>query len=200
MGGSNHIVFPFYTEHIRCKDPVALLGFADNSVFQGDLYDRKLENWDINAAWKLNRKYKTIICTRCAYFAKDPKDFMTRCFDNMEDNGNLYVDWGIGDHWRFESFKVGWVKNGEHEHAFGKENYLWSMVWDDSFMENEQCRIFQKAIEKYGYLDLKKAVYDEVPSVLEMEWIRKHFGSVEYNILTITEPYLQMYALISARK
>ena len=33
-------------------------------------------NWDINTDWELKKKYNTIICTRCAYFAKNPEDFI----------------------------------------------------------------------------------------------------------------------------
>jgi len=106
-------------------------------MFNGDLYDLSLGNWEINSEWKLPRKYDTIICTRCAYFAKDPDDFIKQCYDNLNENGLLYVDWGLGDHWRFAEFKVGWVKGGEQEYAFGDDNYLWSMVWDDTFLKNE---------------------------------------------------------------
>jgi len=199
MGISDHLVVPFYKKHIVNYLPTALLGSISNNMFEGDLYDRKFGNWDINSDWNLNKEYNTIICTRCAYFAKDPERFIKKCYDNLEDNGKLYVDWGLGDHWRFKNFKVGWVKNGEQEYAYGTNNFLWSVVWDDGFLENEQCKIFEMEIKKKGYNNLKDAIFKEVPCVLDYEFIKKYF-SVSYDILTIVNPYLQMYVFISGTK
>ena len=125
MGASDPIVIPFYKKHIvNICPPVALLGFTNNNLFDGDLYDRSLGNWDINSEWKLNKKYSTIICTRCAYFSKEPKTFIEKCYNGLDKDGILYVDWGLGDHWRFKNFKVGWVKNGEQEYAYDNNNFL----------------------------------------------------------------------------
>lgn len=200
MGESNHIVFPFYQKEINpINQPSALLGFTNGDLFQGDLYDKKFNNWEINSKWNLKRTYSTIICTRCAYFAKDPEDFIVRCFNSLDRNGRIYVDWGLGDHWRFSMFKVGWVKNGEHEFAYGSDNFLWSFVWDDSYLDNEQFKIFQKAVEKFGYRDVKKAVLEEVPCVMSLDFIKKYFY-VEYKILTVIKPFLHMYVLIKGIK
>jgi SAM-dependent methyltransferase len=113
MGRSNPIYFPWAQSLIKPKGKVALLGFTDEMYFQGDLYDLSLNNWEINSEWRLTQKYDTIICTRCAYFAKDPWDFIELCHEHLKPKGKLFVDWGIGDHWRFPDFKVGWVKNNE---------------------------------------------------------------------------------------
>ena len=41
----------------------------------------------------------------------------------------LLADWGLGDHWRYEDFKVGWVKGEEHESFYSDNNFLWSFVF-----------------------------------------------------------------------
>lgn len=138
MGNNDKIVIPFYKEHIYPTGSVALLGFSNNTMFRGDLYDLSLKNWEINSEWILSKKYDTIICLRCAYFAKDPKSFVARCHDHLNKNGTLYVDWGLGDHWRFKNFKVGWIKNGEHEYAYAKDNFLWSCIWSEKFIGDKQ--------------------------------------------------------------
>ena len=56
MGRTNSILFPWYKSLIKPKGDVALLGFPDNSLFSGDLYDRSLKNWDINSDWELPKK------------------------------------------------------------------------------------------------------------------------------------------------
>ena len=107
MGRSDlHLYYNLYFPHIKTKPKgeVALLGFTNQDYFFGDLYDLQLGNWDINSEWSLPKKYDTIICTRCAYFAKDPKDFIKRCYNNLKKNGTLYVDWALGDHWRFDNY------------------------------------------------------------------------------------------------
>jgi len=201
MGVSNAIVVPFYKKHmIDIKGDIALLGSSNNDMFDGDLYDLSLGNWEINSEWMLPKKYDTIICTRCAYFAQKPYNFIERCHNSLNDNGRLYVDWGIGDHWRFTKFKVGWNKNGEQEYAYSRTNFLWSMVWNDDFLKDKECIRFEKEIEKYGYSSLKDAIYLEVPSILDTYHIDKYFKEVKYNILTIVSPYLQMYVLVSGVK
>jgi SAM-dependent methyltransferase len=198
MGVTNTVLFPFYKKYIKAVSPCALLGFTDNTLFEGDMYDLRLNNWNINSQWKLNRSYQTIICTRCAYFARDPEDFIIRCHRYLNPGGRLYVDWGVGEHWRYENFKIGWVKDGEHEKKYGDDNYLWSMVWDESFLENESCQEFAKAAQKYGYDDLKAAIYKEVPSVMNLDFARQYFD-VNYHILTVNNKYLQMYVLLDGQ-
>ena len=199
MGSTNKIIIPFYQREIKNNQPTALLGFTNNDVFKGDLYDFEMDNWNINTCWKLKQKYNTIICTRCAYFAKDPEDLIKRCYDNLSDNGMLYIDWGLGDHWRFKNFKVGWVKDGEQEFCYDEDNYLWSAVWDDSFLDDEQCKVFCEAIKQFGYNDLKKAVFEEVPSILTFDIIKKYF-EVDYKIISTSKPYAQMYTLIKGKR
>lgn len=199
MGNSDKIVIGFYKGIIKSASPIALLGCCNNNYFEGDLYDLSLGNWDINSKWELRQKYNTIICTRCAYFAKDPEDFIKRCYGGLNDNGFLYVDWGFGDHWRFNAFKVGWIKDGEHEWAYKDKNYLWSGIWDEKFLENEQYLLFEKEIKNRGYEGLKAAIFSEIPSLLHLDFIRNYFY-VSYNIMTITNPYLQMYIFLTCGK
>jgi|TARA_R110002020_G_scaffold46994_7_gene134069 SAM-dependent methyltransferase len=199
MGRSDPYIFSFYRNSIRPTGDTALLGFTNNSFFGGDLYDLRLGNWDINSDWQLDKKYDTIICTRCAYFAKQPEQFIERCYNSLNDGGRLYVDWGLGDHWRFDDYKVGWVKNGEHEYAYKDDNFLWSTIWDDSFLENEQFNVFSQRVKKFGYEDMKKEIFEEVPKVLIAEDVEKYF-STSYSLMALWEDNPQIYILLCGVK
>ena len=106
MGRSNGYLFPFYKKHIIPNGKVALLGFTENNLFDGDLYDLRLKNWNINSDWKLKTNYDTIISLRCPYFAKNPLEFIKKCHENLSEGGKIYLDWGLGDHWRFPTYKI----------------------------------------------------------------------------------------------
>jgi hypothetical protein len=209
MGRSDPCVFSFYKKHIKPKGSVALLGWTDNSQYEGDLYDLQLKNWDINSDWSLKKKYDTIICTRTAYFAKDPELFISKCYDHLNERGTLYADWGLGDHWRFPDFKVGWVKNNEHEWAYQEGNFLWSTAWSDKLLDNKEIQTFSQEIKALGYHDIKKAIKEEIPEVLSLESIGKYFH-VTYNILQLGGTFTwgakieqikpQLYILISGKK
>ena len=199
MGKSDPHYFNFCNQHIKPQGETALLGFTNNNYFQGDLYDLSLNNWDINSEWKLAQRYDTIICTRCAYFSKDPRGFVELCHEHLKPKGKLFVDWGIGDHWRFPNYKVGWVKNGEHEWAYEKDNYLWSTIWDDSFVKDNEYQIFSQRIQRHNYQDAKKAIFDEVPKVVNLEFIDMFFET-KYNMLALWEDLPQLYILISGTK
>jgi len=199
MGKSDPHYFNFCNQHIKPQGETALLGFTNNNYFQGDLYDLSLNNWDINSEWKLTQRYDTIICTRCAYFSKDPQSFVELCHEHLKPKGKLFVDWGIGDHWRFPNYKVGWVKNGEHEWAYEKDNYLWSTIWDDSFVKDNEYQIFSQRIQKHNYQDAKKAIFDEVPKVINLKFIDMFFET-KYNTLALWEDLPQLYTLISGVK
>lgn len=199
MGISNSIILPFYREHIKPSGEVALLGFTNNKIFNGDLYDLELGNFDINSEWTLPKKYDTIICTRCAYFARNPFDLITRCNEHLKDNGRLFIDWSLGDNWRFP-FKIGWItKDGNQEFAYRPNNFLWSTVWDDNFLNNTECKKFIEYIKKFGYTDLKKAIEEEVPSILKLSDMETLFN-VKYNILAFNNPTVQIYFLIEGVK
>jgi hypothetical protein len=192
---------PLYNQFIPKKEPVAILGCTENylNLNNADLYDLQLNNWDINSDWELNKKYNSIISTRCPYFAKNPETFITKCHEYLNDGGEIFVDWGLGDHWRFKNYKIGWVKDGEHESFYGEGNYLWSTVWDDSFLKHPQFLLFKKRVERFGYKDMKKAITDEVPSILDLEFIRKYFD-IEYDLLALWEDTPQLYIFIKGTK
>ena len=132
LGFSSH---QHVTSHISSKNPTACIDFYDIEL-DGDF------KWDINSNWDLKQKYDLVVCLRCPYFAKDPKKFLEKCHNNLNEGGYIFIDWGLGDHWRFSDYKIGWVKNEEHEHAYVAGNYLWSTVWDDSFLNDDQFKIF----------------------------------------------------------
>ena len=200
MGRSNPWMHSFYGKNIHPKGSTALLGFTKNDFFEGDLYDRQLGNWDINSDWCLPKKYDTIISLRCPYFAKDPESFIRKCHKYLNDGGLLYIDWGFGDHWRrFDNYKVGWVKDGEHEYAYDENNFLWSAMWHDSFEEKEPFKLFSKRVEKFGYSNVKESIHKEVPKILELEFVDKYF-EVGYNMLTLWEDRPQLYVLVMGRK
>lgn len=199
MGRTDSIIVPWYDTLIDAHGDVALLGFVNNSKFDGDLYDLSLGNWNINSDWSLEKKYDTIICTRCAYFAKNPEDFISRCYQSLNEDGFLFVDWGLGDHWRFKNYKVGWVRDDEHEYAYFDDNYLWSTIWDDSFLENDQVKTFMKNILKFGYDDFKSSLFKEVPSVLSLSFVEKYFDC-DVHIKTVWKDLPQLYIAISGMK
>jgi len=201
MGKSDDFILPWYKSIISMSGDIALLGFPKNNPHfpLGDCYDLKLNNWQINSDWELKKKYNTIICTRCAYFAKNPKDFVLKCFNNLKKNGALYVDWGLGDHWRFANYKIGWVKNGEHEYAYAKDNFLWSTVWDHSFLKNDQFILFQNRVKKLGYTDVYSSILKEVPKILTLDSIRKYFN-VDYYMLPLHKDRPQLYTLLKCQK
>ena len=133
---------------------------------------------------------------RCAYFSKDPEDFILRCYDSLKPNGKLYVDWGLGDHWRFSNYKIGWIKNEEHEYAYHDDNYLWSTIWDDSFLEDINFKLFENRVAKFGYENVKDAVFAEVPKVLDFSFI-DNFFDFGIDVFTAWEDFPQIYFLVS---
>lgn len=196
MGMTDAILIPWYKRHIHSHGTVALLGFQNNKTFQGECYDRALGNWFINDAWDLRKSFDTIICLRCAYFAKNPLGFIQRCYNHLNSGGSLYIDYGFGDHWRYKKFLVGWKKNGQHECAYAPDNFLWSGVWSDEFLKDPNVSRFAHACKAlHGYKDLKKAIYDEVPSVATLDEIRKYFN-ISWHTLWTQRPYLQLYILV----
>ena len=201
MGRSDKYIFNFYRQNIKPYGKSALLGFVDNSLFEGDLYDLSLGNWQINSDWSLKKKYDTIICTRCAYFCEDPWSFIKKCHSHLNENGQLFVDWGLGAHWGefHNSFKVGWLKNGEHEWEYAENNFLWSTVWDDEFLRDAEFHKFAKNIQKFGYSNLKRSIFNEVPKVLELEYIKKYF-TIRHRTLSLWEDLPQTYTLIHGIK
>lgn len=199
MGRSNASLIPFYKESIKPEGETALLGFTDNNIFEGDLYDLSLGNWEINSEWTLPKKYKTIISTRCPYFAKDPKEFVGKVYDHLEEGGVAYLDWGLGDHWRFDEYKVGWVKDGEHEHAYVDDNYLWSILWSSEYAEHSHAKEFIDNCKKFGYYDLNEAITKEVPIILDVKQLN-YWSSISTEMLFLWPDAPQLYILFKMCK
>lgn len=205
MGKSDAILFPKYHDMTAGLNPksVALLGFASENAYtiqlpgRHDLYDRALGNWDINADWKLRDSYDLIVSTRCPYFAKDPDKFFGLCAKYTNTGGAIMLDWGLGDHWRFQKYKVGWVRDGEHEFAYADDNRLYSCLWRKSFENNDTVKRYRDLIAgRYGYpidVDLTQVVIDEVPSVVDY-----HFDEIRFECLWPEAPQLYIMTLTRA--
>jgi hypothetical protein len=205
MGKSDKYLIPIFKKLFPKKKPSALLGFSKIPDFMEnkndiDLYDLSLSNFDLNTDWKLKRKYKSIICTRCLYFCKDPIKFLLKCKEYLDNDGEIFIDFFYGHGWtRFKNFKVGWVKNGEHEWEYNENNFLWSGIWDDSFLDNEHVKLFEKRIIKHGYTDLKKAVKDEFPTLIEISSIKNIYKYVNLNFFALWDDMPQLYIFINIK-
>lgn len=185
MGKSDAYVFPFYKNslkpYVNHCDNVAFLGFSAPNHFTDsfdiknkEFYDYQLGNWDINSNWVLKSKFNLIICTRCAYFAKDPRQFIQKSLQHLSPGGTLLVDWGLGDHWRFKKFKIGWVRDEEHEYAsYEEKHYLQSAYWLQKFDKEPKVLQFLDACKQFGYdtsVSISKYIEQEVPNVCSIEF------------------------------
>ena len=202
MGKSDPFLFSKYYDMTSDLQPksVALLGFSSENVYTKKLpgthhlYDRALENWDINSDWKLQQKYDLIISTRCPYFAKDPHAFFNLCIKHMNPGGAVMLDWGLGDHWRFENYKVGWVRDGEHEFAYADDNKLYSCLWRESFEADNTVKRYRALVAgRFGYpidMNLTQVVNDEVPSLVDYD-----YNKIQFECLWPDAPQLYIMTL-----
>jgi hypothetical protein len=178
MGKSDTTIFAEYRNILPklSYDTVAFLGFHSENQFTATInsavrhfYDLSLKNWEINSDWCLQQKYDLIVCTRCAYFCKDPDVFITKIKQHLNSEGLALIDWGLGDHWRFELYKVGWVRNGEHEFAYHDKNFLYSCYWNENIAQDEQVKLFWNTVKsnpRLGYSEdecLNDVIKNEVP-------------------------------------
>lgn len=177
MGKSDPHVFKFYSRQISNKKfgNVAFFGQPGENVLSNLIvsesnffYDLSLKNWNINVfPYKVDEKFDLIVCTRCAYFCKEPKRMIEEFKEMLNPGGEILVDWGLGDHWRFKDFKVGWVKNKEHEWAYEEDNKLWSVLWDNSFLNDTSVVKFANSIKRFGYDDILKSIDNEFPVIFK---------------------------------
>jgi hypothetical protein len=200
MGKSDGSLIPIYQDIVKTfNSPIAYLGFRSVPNWgpqDGDAYDIATNGWDINSDWTLKKKYKSVICTRCAYFCNNPANFIRKCHESLDDNGKLFVDWGLGDHWRFPTYKVGWIKDEEHEYAYSNNNYLWSCLWHNNFSHSMEVQRFSSWIKTYGYEDLNQAILDEVPSILTMQTLNKYFDTnISFLAMWPSCPQLYIFAV-----
>ena len=185
MGRSDPLIFREYLEVLskiqKRIDSVAFLGFSGENIFtqcinvsNRDFYDLSLGNWQINSDWQLDKKYDLIISTRCPYFAKNPQEFVEKCKSSLKPGGYALIDWGLGDHWRFDKFKVGWHRDDELEFAYEPDNYLHSCFWNENVASHPEALAFWNAVlhNNYGYSSsetLDHVVKREVPSLVSYE-------------------------------
>lgn len=184
MGKSDPIIFSEYlkvlNEDNHDINSVAFLGFDKENLFTKSIksstrhfYDLNLKNWNINDDWSLKQQYDLIVCTRCPYFSKDPYTFVKKCLENTNNKGHILLDWGLGDHWRFKNYKVGWIRNGEHEFAYYPDNFLYSCYWNDDLSKDKNVSLFWDEIKTnptYGYNikdNLNDIIKKEVPCIVD---------------------------------
>lgn len=209
MGKSDPYVFEWYKQNLPHHEPkkIAILGSTSESFVRQkyphseiDLFDIQLKNWEINQKWNIDEDaYDLIVCTRCAYFSEDPNLFLTRCMTLLKVGGFVFVDWGLGDHWRFDNFKLGWKKDEEHEYSVyaSQKYYLYSCLWNTSWEENPTVKEFKINTQKFGYSDKDILCYlrNEVPSLVE------DFPSTEkVEFLTLWPDNPQLYILTIFKK
>jgi hypothetical protein len=198
VGRSDPLVFEWYADKIRIEpgSRVLFLGQPDHNGFtsrlnvRAEFMDIKLGNWDINRGLEVKEKFDAIVCTRCAYFSDNPGKFLSDC---REAARSVHIDWGLGDHWRFPKYRVGWRDAHEHEYAdyAGRRNFLHSTVWREDFLAHQEVKGFESLIKRFGYTSLKDAVRSEVPEVftLSSEW--------NCSFLTLWPDSPQLYILTS---
>ena len=119
MGKSDPYLLRYYLSFLedKCYDVVGYFGQACDNFISKNIrskesffYDLSLKNWNINTfPYKVNKKFDLIVCTRCAYFSKEPIKMLLEFKSMLNPGGTILIDWGLGDHWRFDMFKVGWV-------------------------------------------------------------------------------------------
>ena len=63
-------------------------------------------------------------------------------------------------------------------------------------IENE----FEERIKKFGYDNIKRAIYDEVPSILNLNKMSQYFNDLEYDIISLWEDRPQLYIIVSGEK
>lgn len=185
MGKSNPIVFGWYRELLpkRRYERIALLGATQLDGFTGsidhgshDCFDLTLDNWKINDDWNIEKgMYDLVVCTRCPYFAEDPKRFVERCLELVRPGGVVFLDWGLGDHWRKEKYLVGWqdpdTGTQEDVHYGSHVSKLWSCYWDPKLdMTLEAVEFLGYAAHQvqggYDGATLTEIIQSEVPHVI----------------------------------
>ena len=97
------------------------------------------------------------------------------------------------------TIKIGWIKEGEHEFVYNNNNYLWSTVWDDSFLSDEQFKLFEEWVLKFGYRDVKTSIFNEVPSVLDLDFVKNYFN-VKVSMLSVWKDLPQLYIMILGQR
>lgn len=191
MGKSNQIVFPWYARSLprRHFENVCVLGAVGRDAFTNSImasrmefHDITLDGWTIDEPWcnvQGQAHYDLIVCTRCAYFSSNPEAFVDRCRRLTSRNGIVFIDWGLGDHWRQVPYLVGWC---DKEHSIAEHvefrtvdgrnhiSRLQSCFWTHALEQHGEARTFRNWIRMHGYDDdraLTEIVTSEVPCILD---------------------------------
>ncbi len=212
MGKSDPIIFNSYLSILNQQSvyrDVGFFGFVKHNTFtsfieceKAHFYDLELENWNINNfPYNVDKKFDLIVCTRVAYFCRDTEKMIHEFIKLLKPGGKILIDWGLGDHWRFDDYKIGWVKSNEHEWCYEEDNYLHSTIWDDSFLQHPEFISFVKNTEKFGYnlSSVKDSIYKEVPDVYEFlkdEKMIQSTKSIDMSILSLWEDKPQLYVIM----
>ena len=198
MGKNNAIVFPIQKEFTNLKGKVAFLGFDYKPIHFNtnnyDCYDIQLENFDINSDWKLNNNYDTIICYRTLLFCTENKYFFKKCFDFLNENGELYIDYSYGSV-NEAMFKktgqiLGWIKNNIQQYCTykninGKEiiSLCITSYWNDDFLNDSNFINFYNELQKVGYNNrIKENIINEVPILIGDDYFKKYFTKEKIKI------------------
>lgn len=205
MGRSDPYIFQEYLSMLELESfkpsTCAFLGARGEDAFTSmipglhDFYDlfSPGKPWNINDDWKLDKTYDLIICTRCPYFAKKPVEFIQACQRHLNPGGKILLDWGLGDHWRFSMYKVGWVRNGEHEFAYAPDNFLYSCLWRDEFQHDPEVMKYWNSVkERFGYshMNISDVIRDEVPVIFDYE-----FKKIKFKFMWPDAP--QLYIIVT---
>jgi SAM-dependent methyltransferase len=204
MGKSDPYLLRFYKSflHDDGYNNVGFFGQTGENFLSSksrSFYDLNLKNWNINNFPYITseEKFDLIVCTRCAYFSKEPVEMLKNFRNLLVPNGKILIDWGLGDHWRFEKFKVGWLKDGEQEWAYEDKNFLWSSFWDPNFLSRDINYIqFKNACIKKNYVhqSFEKNVDLEIPvkfTIADLE--NNNFKILNYKSLFLWPEIPQLY-------
>ena len=216
MGKSDPYVFRAYENILRSyhikNSPITSICFLgqtrENNFTKNikslhrDFYDVSLDNWNINnLPYCFNRKYDLIICTRCPYFSNRPKDFIDELSNHLLPEGKIFIDWGLGDHFRHNNFKIGFKNDIEHESAYFEENLLSSVFWDDKILETPAAKYFMENCKKFGYeKNLKQIVEKEVPNILTRKDAEEKYENIQINVFSLWEDRPQLYIVTQMTK
>lgn len=220
---SDGILYPRYIDiYNKCINKnlksIAFLGFSSHQDVTShivsknkdavvDFYDIELDGdykWDINSDWELKQKYDLIVCLRCPYFAKDPKKFLQKCHQNLNPGGYVFVDWGLGDHWRFKNYRIGWVNSEkeyrEYANYDGNKQYLWSCFWDDNIKDHFDTHMFLISLGVENNIDkiLEKEIGKEY--IVDYKAFNDYFDIVNAQCIYNPRPRPQLYTVLIGKK
>jgi SAM-dependent methyltransferase len=161
LGKSDAIVYPWYKSksilpqggHVLFLGQTRHNDFTSSISCRAEFLDISLGNWEINAGPWPNDKFDAVVCTRCAYFSSDAQAFIEKCKSMTKPGGIVFIDWGLGDHWRFKEFKVGWRSDSEEETVLfnGHRSSLRSAFWHPRLEDHSEVQKFKTWIKKFGY-------------------------------------------------